>query len=71
MLTTEAAIEYCAAQFPSAKVDVVDTRRYEVDGTPAIEVSAFVTGNFDGKAGYDYPIAMDVWVENGKLYGEW
>jgi len=71
MITEANAIDYTVNQFPGCKVDISGTRCYDVDGTDVVEVSAFVTGAFDGKDGYEYPIAMDVWIEGGKPYGEW
>lgn len=70
-ITETLAIDYAKAQFEGCKFDVSGIRPYSIDGTDVIEVSAYITGIFDGKDGYDYPIAMDVWIEGGKPYGEW
>jgi hypothetical protein len=65
ILTPETAIAYMNERI--ADFDLVSVREYVIDGIAAIDVSF----NYWASANVQSVDTATVWIENGKLYGEW
>ena len=64
MLTIESAASYARAKLAGSGVTISNGREYDLGG---IAVVAFDLTDRDGEACGTF----DIWIEAGRLYGEW
>lgn len=62
MLTSENASNYIQSFHVAIPCEILFTQADEIDGIPLIKVTFNYRGNV---------FCADVWIEGGKLYGEW